>query len=115
MPRYEGSDGSKATQEDRSWAIMCSVGDKIAQVNEALTGKPQRPFKQAFTVTDAARPRHIIVLALYSSDTPGILEVEVPRLPEAAIEGIHGELCKAFGTVAERPMWHWDEDRHGTE
>ena len=113
MPRYEGPDASKMTPRSISWEIVCSVGEKIDQVNKAISGKRSFPFEQAFTVTDAARPRHIIVLALYSSDTSDILEV--PRLPEAAVERIHGELCKVFGTVTERPMWYWDEDRHGAE
>ena len=115
MPRYEGPDASKMTPRSISWEIVCSVGDKIDQVNKAVSGKRSFPFEQAFTVTDAARPRHdIIVLAMYSSDNPDILEV--PRTwPEATIERIHGELCKAFGTVTERPMWYWDHMRHGAE
>ncbi|KAM5530294.1 hypothetical protein V8D89_016043 [Ganoderma adspersum] len=116
MPRYEGPDASKMTPKSISWEIVCSVGKKIEQVNKAVSGKRSFPFKQAFTVTDVARPRHdTIVLAMYSSDNPDILEV--PRMwPEDTIKRIHDELSKAFGTVKSlRPMWHWDEDRHGAD
>ena len=105
MPHYEGEPGRDL--DAQSIAIVRSVGDKIEHVNEAVKVTPRLDL--AFTVTDTPRKGTIIMLALYSSDTPGLT---LPRYTEAKIERIRTELRKAFGAV-EGPMWHWDEYLHG--
>ncbi|PIL28165.1 hypothetical protein GSI_09702 [Ganoderma sinense ZZ0214-1] len=112
LPRYQG-DPSVKDAFSRSQANVRSMTKKIANVNKALTGNSEvevmPPLRQAFTITDAARPRDIFVLGLYSSDTPN-----PPHYSEADIERILEELRKEFGAV-ERPMWYWSERRHGAD
>ncbi|KAM5532927.1 hypothetical protein V8D89_013393 [Ganoderma adspersum] len=105
MPYYEGEPGKDL--DAQSIAIVRSVGRKIEHVNEAVKVTPRLDL--AFTITDTLRKGHIIMLALYSSDTP---DLKLPRYTEAKIERIREELSKAFGAVGE-PMWHWDEYLHG--
>ncbi len=82
----------------------------IPEVNQAIGSGDTSPLrlKLVFTVTDAARPGEIVVLALCSNQTKNIVNPTDTR-----IEKIRQTLLSVEFDGVGGPLWYWDDAKHG--